>query len=140
MGAYREADQGHSVTRTGITVRVDHLEAVDRNLRRFGVRLSDLDFTRIARHGMRLAALFAPKGPTGKLKRSIRANKAKNKAVIRAGSAAVPYAGPINYGWPARNIEASHFMQKADTVLRRTAPKELEQQLRRILSQQGLNR
>ncbi len=31
-------------------------------------------------------------------------------AVIRAGRKAVPYAGPINYGWPKRHIRPRLFV------------------------------
>jgi hypothetical protein len=30
-----------------------------------------------------------------------------------AGNAAVPYAGPIHWGWPARRITAQPFIQEA---------------------------
>lgn len=46
---------------------------------------------------------------SGKLAGSIRAGKGKTKAVVRAGGARIPYAGVIEYGWPAHNIE-SHLM------------------------------
>lgn len=100
--------------------------------------MSDIDFTVIANEGMRLAARFAPRR-SGRLRASIKANKAKSKAVIRAGSARVPYAGAINYGWRARNIDPSNFMQRADEVLRRTVPKTLERQMKRMIRRQGLS-
>jgi hypothetical protein len=30
-----------------------------------------------------------------------------------AGRASVPYAGPIHWGWPARNISANPFLSNA---------------------------
>ena len=121
---------------TEITVNIGGLAAVERQLERYGARLSDLDFRGIAREGMRLAAAFAPKR-SGRLSRSIKANSAANKAVIRAGNATVKYAGPINYGWKARNIAASRFMQRADLVLRKKVPRELEAQIARIIARTG---
>ncbi|ATU21117.1 hypothetical protein BcFMB_01420 [Bifidobacterium choerinum] len=47
---------------------------------------------------------------TGKLKRSIRVGATRRAGVIRAGSKAVPYAGPINYGWPAHHIRPRLFV------------------------------
>lgn len=38
---------------------------------------------------------------SGKLGRTLRAGRGKTKAVVRAGSKAVPYAGIIHYGTPA---------------------------------------
>jgi hypothetical protein len=36
---------------------------------------------------------------TGKLRNSIRTNKALNKIEVKAGGAKVPYANPIHWGW-----------------------------------------
>lgn len=119
-------------------MRITGAAEVEAKLARLGLNLQDIDFTAIANEGMRLAASFAPK-KSGKLAGSIKANKAKNKAVIRAGTSRVPYAGAINYGWRKRNIEPALFMQQADLVLRRTVPDDLQRQLRRIIARQGLS-
>lgn len=51
---------------------------------------------------------------SGTLADSIRvAERSKTKAVIRAGKKRVPYAGPIHFGWPARNIAAQPFLTDA---------------------------
>lgn len=50
---------------------------------------------------------------TGKLGNTIRAGRGKTKAVVRAGGARAPYAGVIEYGWPARNIEATHYLTES---------------------------
>lgn len=122
---------------TDTYLRITGLEAVERDLAQIGVKLSDLDFTRIANEGMRLAASFAPKR-SGKLAASIKASKSKSRATIRAGGTRVPYAAAINYGWRKRNIEPAGFMQRADEVLRQRVPAELEAQMRRIIAGQGL--
>lgn len=111
---------------------------VERDLAKLGIRMSDLDFTRIANEGMRLAATFAPRR-SGKLAESIKASKSKSRATIKAGSRRVPYAGPINYGWPTRSIRAANFMQRADAVLRRRVPAELERQIRAAIARQGMS-
>lgn len=49
---------------------------------------------------------LAPRGKTG----SLRVGATKRAGVIRAGRKAVPYAGPINYGWPARHIKPRLFV------------------------------
>ena len=49
------------------------------------------------------AVARAPRGKTGRLAGSIRAGATQKAGIIRAGRKTVPYAGPINYGWPARN-------------------------------------
>ena len=53
---------------------------------------------------------LAPRGKTGRLAGSLRVGATKRAGVIRAGRKAVPYAGPINYGWPARHIKPRLFV------------------------------
>ena len=48
---------------------------------------------------------LAPRGKNGRLASSIRVGATQKAGVIRAGSKSVPYAGVINYGWPARRIK-----------------------------------
>ena len=47
---------------------------------------------------------------TGRLAGSLRVGATKRAGVIRAGRKAVPYAGPVNYGWPARHINPRLFV------------------------------
>jgi hypothetical protein len=58
------------------------------------------------------AAARAPRR-TGRLAASLRGTGQQRKGVIRAGSAAVPYAGPIHFGWPRRNIRPQPFIYDA---------------------------
>ena len=53
---------------------------------------------------------LAPRGKTGRLAGSLRVGATKRAGVIRAGRKAVPYAGPVNYGWPARRIKPCLFV------------------------------
>ncbi len=50
---------------------------------------------------------------TGNLSASLRASATRTGGRIRAGSAAVPYAGPIHFGWPARSIRPQPFVYEA---------------------------
>ena len=50
---------------------------------------------------------LAPRGKTGRLAGSLRAGATKRAGVIHAGRKAVPYAGPVNYGWPAPSNRVS---------------------------------
>lgn len=121
MAPDRQAHQGHGLIVAGSSVgfRVEGLNKLTRDLSALGLDVEDLKgaFAPIAAEGARLAASFAPKR-TGALAGSIRGNRAKNKAVVAAGRARVPYAGPINYGWPKRGIAPSGFMQRADEAMR----------------------
>ena len=58
------------------------------------------------------ASALAPK-LTGALASSVVGNPSAEKAQIMAGSAAVPYAGVIEYGWPDRNIDAQPYLNPA---------------------------
>jgi hypothetical protein len=123
--------------RSTIKLKLTGLESLNRDLTQAGLKLSDLNFQGVANQGMRLAAAYAPRR-TGKLAASLRASAGKSGASIRAGGARAPYAGPINYGWRARRIAPAGFMERADAVLRRTVPSQLEAQARRIIAGRGL--
>lgn len=89
-------------------------------LEQLGVDVADLKevFHPLAARAAGLIQAATPVGKTGRLAKSVKPNNAKNKAVVRAGSAArVPYAHAINYGWPAHNIKPAGFMQAADDDL-----------------------
>lgn len=117
-----------------IGVRVEGLTGVVKGLQRAGVEVADLKavFAPIAAEGADMARSFAPKR-TGKLAASARGNKAKNKAVVTVGRARVPYAGAINYGWPARGIKGSFFMQRIDDKITPLAVRMLDDGLGKLL-------
>lgn len=61
---------------------------------------------------------------TGALARTVKGKATKTRADVMAGSRTVVYAGPIHFGWPARNIEAQPFLtnalsQRRDDIVRR---------------------
>lgn len=124
---------------TGGGVRVEGLNQALRSLQEFGLDIDDLKtaFSAISQEGARVAAGFAPKR-TGALAGSVRGNRAKSKAVVMAGRARVPYAGAINYGWPARGITGSHFMQRADAVMQPKALALLDQEIDAAIRRRGL--
>lgn len=111
--------------------KVEGLTQAIRDMRTLGVEVEDLKaaFTKIAAEGAERAASHAPVR-SGRLSRSIRGNKAKSKAVVRAGTKrGAPHAGPINYGWPRRGIRASGFMQRADQDMQPRAVRMLEDEI-----------
>lgn len=122
----------------GEGVRVEGLREAVRDLQKWGAEVDDLKdaFADISTRGARLASSFAPV-KSGALQASVRGNRAKSKAVITSGRARTPYAGPINYGWPDRNIAGSFFMQRADEQMRPIALDLLEKNIDRII--EGLN-
>lgn len=116
-------------------VRVDGLRELVRDLEKAGVEVADLKdaFGSIAARAANLAAGFAPRR-SGKLAASIRGTKAKNYAAVSAGSARVPYAAPVNYGWLKRNIAASEFMQRADDQMRPRVARDLETAIDKLIA------
>lgn len=123
----------------GEGVHVDGLRELIRDLQDVGVQVDDLKdaFGSIAKEAADLAASFAPRR-SGRLQASIRGTRAKNKASVRAGGARVPYAGPVNFGWPRRGIRASLFMQRADDKIRPHVADDIEAAIVRLLADRGL--
>lgn len=121
-------------------VRVTGLNETVRALQRLGVEVDDIKdvMADIAAEGARLAGQYAPRR-SGRLAASVRGNRAKGKAVVTAGKAKVPWAGPVNYGWPARGIKGRFFMQKADQALAPEAVRRLEAGIDRLINGVGLD-
>jgi hypothetical protein len=117
-----------TVNRAGY--KVEGLNQVVRALQQMGVEVDDLKdaFSKIAARASEVAAAAAPRA-SGRLASDIRGNRAKSKAVVTAGRSSVPYAGPINYGWPSRGIEPSLFMQRADQQMQPVAVQMLEDEV-----------
>lgn len=120
-------------------VRIDGLSAVVRALLELGLEVEDLKgaFSAISSRGARVAASLAPK-LTGRLSGDVRGNRSRSKAVVTAGRASVPYAGPINYGWARHNIEANGFMQRTDKVMLPFALRQLEREINSQIARRGL--
>lgn len=121
-------------------LRVTGLTQVVRALKEIGLDVDDLKdaFSAIAREAADRAARHAPR-KSGRLAADIRGNRAQSKAVVTAGRGSVPYAGPINYGWPARNIAASPFMQKADQEMQDRSVQLLEDGINTAIRRRGLS-
>ncbi len=121
------------------SVSIEGLNQKIKALQELGVELDDIKdvFAEIAKDGAEVASSFAPVR-SGALRDTIRGNRAKNKAVITAGRARVPYAGAINYGWPARNIAPALFLQKADEEMADRAPKMLEDGIAKLIAEREL--
>lgn len=99
----------------------------------------DLDDPRVAMSAIsvemsRLAAQLAPR-LSGTLAGSIHPTPSRRTA---AASTSLVYAGPINGGWPARNIAPSLFMERAQAASEPVAVKHLEQQIDVSIRREGL--
>ena len=100
----------------GETVRIEGLEELRKRLMALdhglAKRIKETNFD-AAMLIARAANAHVPVGPTGRLARSIRAGATAHTGYVRAGGAAVPYAPPIHWGWPAHNISPNPFLYDA---------------------------
>lgn len=96
-------------------VEVEGGPELRRAFRRMGGRAEDL--SRAHRKGAEIVARrardLAPR-VTGALIGTIRTQaRTTGGAVVAGGTTLVPYAGPIHFGWRARNIEPQPFLYDA---------------------------
>lgn len=106
-------------------IKVEGAKELRKALGRMGADLKDL--TKINREAADTVAGDARgRAPrlTGRLAGSVKSRATKTRASVQAGGRLVPYAGPIHFGWSARNIEAQPFLYTAldrrrDEVVRR---------------------
>jgi len=120
-------------------VRVNGLRETVRSLERFGVEASDLKaaFKRIGTFITEDARSLTP-SKSGRLAASIKPSNTKNKSIVRAGGARIPYAGVIHYGG-YNNITAQPFL--TDAVARNDSKVTdlMEDELKRLIASLGLN-
>lgn len=128
-----------------VSVRAEGINALTRELIGLGVDVEDLKdaFSDLADMGEGIAARHAPVGSgrdphPGQLRADIRGNRARNKAVVTSGRSRIPYAGAINFGWRAHNIEGVGYMQAVDEELGPMAPRILERSISDLIKRRGL--
>lgn len=99
---------------TGTGVRVDGLRRLRSDLRKLGEDTEDLKAAN-ATVATLVAGAAASRAPqlSGRLASSGRGNRAVGRATVTFGGAAVPYAGPIHWGWPSRGIQPRTFIPDA---------------------------
>jgi len=97
-------------------VEVRGARELRKTLKQAGDDLGDLKDAHAAVGNMVAATArgMAPRR-SGALAGSIRASRAAGSIAIKAGSAGIPYAGVIHWGWPAHNIAANPFLSDAAT-------------------------
>lgn len=76
---------------------------------------------------------------SGKLRDSVRAAGAQKSGRVRAGFKRVPYAGPIHFGWAARNIEPNLFLYDALDQRRYEVLTHYDRQLDTLIKKYGLD-
>lgn len=119
-------------------VRITGLQATIRSLQKLGVSVDDLKgaiapiTNKVVEDAKRLTPVR-----TGKLSASIRGSKAKNKAVIRGGTARVPYASFVEFG--SVHNTAVNMVTEAITSNEQFAATRLDQELQSLIQRYDLN-
>lgn len=103
-------------------VRIRGGRELRRRLRQAGQDMTELKAANREAAEIVTAAAIA-RSPTGtgatgrkkrrRLKETVRAQASATSGRVKVGGAANPYAGPIHFGWPARNIQANPFVSEA---------------------------
>ena len=96
-----------AITVNGIKEVTDSLKKLNKDLES-NIELNKELSTTLSQKASAMAPVL-----TGALASSVKGNPSAEKAQILAGSAAVPYAGVIEYGWPDRNIDAQPYLNPA---------------------------
>lgn len=102
------------MTLPGPGIQVAGGKELRRALKKAGVDIQEMKDTHadVARMVRDRAIERAPVR-TGRLKASLRSSGTVTAALVRAGGARVPYAAPIHWGWPRRNIRPNPFIYGA---------------------------
>jgi len=97
------------ITITGVKEVIDTLNKLGKDLESNEELNKELSSTLSQK-----ASAMAPR-LTGALASSVKGNPSAEKAQILAGSAAVPYAGVQEYGWPEKNINAQPYLSSSSS-------------------------
>lgn len=95
------------------SIKIEGLGQLTRDLRKAGDDLSELKDVNQEVSGIVLHASHPPRGKTGKLAASGRTNRAAKKVNVLYGSARVPYAAAIHWGYRKGNIRSNPFVTEA---------------------------
>jgi phage gpG-like protein len=122
-----------------MSTRVEGLRETVRTLQRLGVEDQDLKagFKKAGNIVVGESKTIVPV-LSGKLSNSIKASNTKNKSLVRAGGARVPYAGVIHYGG-YHNIEATHYLTQAASNTEGQVVSAIEDELNRLIARLNLN-
>jgi HK97 gp10 family phage protein len=122
-----------------MTIRVEGLKEAVKKLNRLGVEDQDLKagFKKAGNVVVDESRTLVPV-LSGKLLNSIRASNTKNKSIVRAGGARIPYAGVIHWGG-YHDIEATHFLTEALDNKRAQVLTAIEEELDALIKRLNLN-
>lgn len=117
-------------------VQVTGATEIRRELKRAGESLREL-----REINLKAANVVAAEGRqmvprlTGMLGRTIRPTATNAMGSVWAGKRLVPYAGPIHFGWPARNIAPQPFLYEALDKRGAQVAAKYEEEVARLIAQ-----
>ncbi len=129
--------------RGGMTFRVDGLRQVQREIRGAEGKELRAELRRVNKSAAEIVAdaaeVEAPRGPSGRLARSVKAAASGSSATVKAGTAArVPYAGVIHFG--GRGIEPDPFLHRAFAKTSKEAHDQYEEKIHALVAKIGTRR
>jgi HK97 gp10 family phage protein len=117
-------------------IQVEGLNETLRDLR----KLKEKDIPKAIRNAnLEAAELVVPTAQaeaprrSGKLAKTVKAKATRKAGSVKAGSAAVPYAGPIHFGWGRRHIDPQPFLYRAIDKRIHEVRERYEAQMRRAI-------
>ena len=121
-------------------VRIEGLAEVQKELRKLGDDAKNDMKPAHLKAAEIVAAASRPKAPvrTGRLQSTIRAFARQRAGIVRAGIKAVPYAGPIIFGWPERHIKPNPFIYEAADHRRAEIAAAYSERMAQIIVKHGL--
>lgn len=122
-------------------ITIDGVRELNRQFRRLGdAAVRDLKSTHAdaARDVEREASALVPRR-SGRLDASLRSSGTMKGGIVRAGSARVPYAGPIHFGWARRNIRPQPFLYDALDSRREEVREKYEDGIRSLIRKYNLD-
>jgi hypothetical protein len=123
-----------ATTKHPVTIKLDNMREFRRDLKALGDdAINDLKAVHTANANIvaGTARVLVPKR-TGRLAGTIRGAGTKTGGRVRAGFKAVPYAGPIHFGWADRGIKPQPFLYDALDRRRNEVAQNYAQQLENL--------
>jgi len=126
-------------------IKIEGLSKLQRDLRKLSTDALDLNKTEFLETNKQVAEIIISETKkyvpvlSGALAAAVRNASTKKSAKVRAGSAAVLYAGPIHFGWPSRSIRPNPFIYEAIDSRRDEVKDRYENLVEKLITKYDLN-
>jgi len=124
----------------GGKIEIDGLRQVQKALRNVSKESRDEMKETHRQAGQIIVDAATPLVPvqSGALLASMKSAPIQRQGRVRLGSAAIPYAGPIHFGWPAQNIRPNPFIYEVLDGRRAEVSRLYEQRIDEIIRKNDL--